>query len=466
MAVTIDSYTNSKNVVFGSSISFNGLTVGNGQNRALIVFIWLQSTSVSVSSVTWGNLVKQPCQFIQSVNDGQTTIEIWGLLNPASGNNPVIVNFSGSVNSVINAASFSGVNQSSFSTAFFDAANNGGTTNRYASVTIPQLDVSNVSTQDLVVGMYLSRVGFVSISGSLFFDDNPGPEVAASWSPGASSVTMQADQGFSFQCGAVGVAIKSDGMQWLAVGSQSSLGARPALAINTIPLSLAIGSTLKVFGKPNPLFSLPLKDKISVATSKVAPFSGIDLTKVARPSANLSLQLQSKATYGVGLSLVAMPARSATLVRGSSAMRASLGLFGFSDVYTIVNFAFPYKQPISGSIKPVTRLTMSGPGALGLFAKSLAFTLATPSTSGKVGIVGASKVTMKVTVPVSAFYVFSARMFSGSKLSAIPPKPYNLLFSSTALNTTMHIAGKYGYSGRSGIYITVPWELVKLVPIN
>jgi hypothetical protein len=118
----------------GSSQTLASMTVGSTANRALIVKLTGYTPSggiTPVASVTWGTqsltLISgfsySPAAFAGS----SYRVELWGLVNPTSGNQTITVNYGGAWNNwSISAVSFSGVDQTGGATTFYNSTASGG----------------------------------------------------------------------------------------------------------------------------------------------------------------------------------------------------------------------------------------------------------------------------------------------------------------------------------------------------
>jgi hypothetical protein len=110
------------------------MTVGSGTNRALLVKLggYTASGGISpVASVTWGaqtlSLIAGYTYSPPQLAGSSYRVELWGLVNPASGNQPVTVNYGGAWTYwSIDAIAFSGVDQTGGTTTFYNSASRGG----------------------------------------------------------------------------------------------------------------------------------------------------------------------------------------------------------------------------------------------------------------------------------------------------------------------------------------------------
>lgn len=124
----------------GGATTFDntGLTVGTGTNRALTAILQFDNKSVSAVTMAWDPAgANQALTLIGTVSNaganGRT--EVWGLVNPTSGNKTLRASWTTGSQAVIGAVAWTGVDQSGGATSFpnFNSATGTGTT---ASVTI------------------------------------------------------------------------------------------------------------------------------------------------------------------------------------------------------------------------------------------------------------------------------------------------------------------------------------------
>jgi len=108
----------------GSSFSWSH-TTGSGSNRIMIVGISIKTTTVSVSSITYGT---QSLTFARADTHASATIrsELWYLIASNSGAHTVTVNLSGTSKATGGSCTYTGVDQTS---PFDNSAGNTGTSN-------------------------------------------------------------------------------------------------------------------------------------------------------------------------------------------------------------------------------------------------------------------------------------------------------------------------------------------------
>ena len=103
------------NTTTGSTTSGSSLTVAHttGSNANRLMLVGISSGDKSVSSVTYGGVLLTLVGTKSSGGKGAYNIYLYRLINPASGNANVVVNFSGSPSkgAVVGVTTYSGVNQ-------------------------------------------------------------------------------------------------------------------------------------------------------------------------------------------------------------------------------------------------------------------------------------------------------------------------------------------------------------------
>lgn len=121
------------------NLANSNLTIGSGSNRALIAQVAINSRTITSSSCVWDTVgANQSMTLIKRQIHGTSglTSELWGLVNPVSGNKTLTCTFSTSVAFVsLNGISFTGVDQTGGTTSFYNATGATGSSTA-ASVTI------------------------------------------------------------------------------------------------------------------------------------------------------------------------------------------------------------------------------------------------------------------------------------------------------------------------------------------
>lgn len=188
MAVGFDTQINFAQGGGGLSFTTSLLTVGSGSNRALGVSVELD-IAASGFSITWNGT---PLTLVSSTSVSDATnssvMAIYGLINPASGNFALAGSWTGASNIVIEAISYTGVDQTSVAVAFphgNTASGNSGT----ATVVITS------STGNAVIATF-AAIGsaFTGTSGTNTYIDstNLTAFAAGSRDVGSASVSMTA----------------------------------------------------------------------------------------------------------------------------------------------------------------------------------------------------------------------------------------------------------------------------------
>src|ERR1700731_2128227 len=137
MTVAFDAQGTSFTDGGSSPVSFAKLTVGSGSNRALIVQI-VTLGSIAGVTVTWGfGGTAQACTLIGAPTDSSSTARalLYGLVAPTSGAKTLRVAWTGAVPIVVDAVSYSGVDQTGGTTSFANFNSATGTSTS-ASVTV------------------------------------------------------------------------------------------------------------------------------------------------------------------------------------------------------------------------------------------------------------------------------------------------------------------------------------------
>jgi hypothetical protein len=118
MAVAIDSSAEAK-APSATSFNFTALTIGASlSNSALLVGIAAQTTTISGVAMTWNGVSLTQIGTDNVTNGTNGTVQLWGLINPAAGNNTLAITWGGTEQMTVWAASFSGVDQTGGTTSF------------------------------------------------------------------------------------------------------------------------------------------------------------------------------------------------------------------------------------------------------------------------------------------------------------------------------------------------------------
>ena len=194
MSVTVDAV--SGEIYSGTaSLSFTTFTVGSSAN-ALVFAVSFGGTPTEPAalSVTWNSVAMT---LISGANGGysggvEQWIGIFGLLAPTTGNHTLSASWTGARQTNGALISFDGVNQSSFAAAFPHGTSTSGSSGSATSFTLTGTSATGNYTV-CGAGNDMGTLGLQSLSATgstnVFIDNNGDPDVAISYSPGASSVT-------------------------------------------------------------------------------------------------------------------------------------------------------------------------------------------------------------------------------------------------------------------------------------
>src|SRR5262245_28600062 len=194
MSVAFDAAgTVNTSITFGSvSKSDTSLTIGSGLSRALLVFVQLRgSVLANVASVTWDStgspqaLTRITSYTNETDFSKAITIELWGLVNPTSGNKTLTVTWSSTSQTAgaILGISFTGADQTGGTTTFANATT---ATDFSGASTTSSVTVSS-AVGNLVVAQHLLNTGsaqFSSVNNTEIFLDTLA---AANRAAGAAS---------------------------------------------------------------------------------------------------------------------------------------------------------------------------------------------------------------------------------------------------------------------------------------
>lgn len=193
-----------------TALNDNALTVGSGANRALVAVMTFsavaQSCPPTALAVTWNGTSLASIIAANNSNDATNPcVVLYGLVNPASGNNTLAASWTGARDAAIAGISYTGVNQTGGATSFpnSNSASSGAGTSTASSVTITS------STQNAVVGGHVSNgAGFTSVSGTQVYRISAGlgfVSVAANRDVGAATVVLST--------------VISSASRWIAAGT-------------------------------------------------------------------------------------------------------------------------------------------------------------------------------------------------------------------------------------------------------
>lgn len=115
MAVAVDAV--GSEAYIASGVNYTGITVGSGANRALVLTLNFDGVVPTGQTVTWNGTAMG---LLIALNvSGNKESQIWGLTNPASGNNTLAISWTGGQKVFAAAISFTGVDGSSGNTSAF-----------------------------------------------------------------------------------------------------------------------------------------------------------------------------------------------------------------------------------------------------------------------------------------------------------------------------------------------------------
>lgn len=181
--------------VANTTLSYTGITVGVGANRALIFEVyWTGGAGAAPTGITmtWDNGgTNQAMTLLATSGTFQTNnvIQVWGLRNPTSGNKTLAGAWTNANGFTCDAKSFTGVDQVSDATAFPTAnRNNATSTSTAAALTITS------ATSNWTVATVGSLNGTLSaLNQTTDFHDSGGPgDHAGQSATGAATVAYTA----------------------------------------------------------------------------------------------------------------------------------------------------------------------------------------------------------------------------------------------------------------------------------
>lgn len=163
-----------------TSISYNNITVGNGSNRALVAMLSFGAsgtTSPTNITCTWaGTSMSQIFGTLSSANNGihEAATILFGLVNPASGKQTLACSWTSSQTIIINAISFTNVNQAGGQRSFPNGTEFSSNSSA-STITLPV----NTPIGGYVVGAMNSFQGISSMSPTQIFNDETGTVIGA-----------------------------------------------------------------------------------------------------------------------------------------------------------------------------------------------------------------------------------------------------------------------------------------------
>lgn len=186
MAVTLNSTTASdtlSSTTTATTLTVSNMTVGSGSNRCLIAILCLSAAAVTGITATWNGV-----SMFQIVSFGSIpgNVVIFGLRNPASGNQSLIFNWTGVSEADAYALDFTGVEQSTDGAAFPHTGT--GTANSSTAAATVTSAVGNATVAGFTVPS-----GFQTPTQTELWLNNLGAAAAyeGQRAAGAASVTFQ-----------------------------------------------------------------------------------------------------------------------------------------------------------------------------------------------------------------------------------------------------------------------------------
>jgi len=172
-----------------TSADLTSLTVGSGSNRALVAELHFAFATSGVTdiAVTWDpSGANQPLTQIATLNSaGSGITELWGLVNPTSGNKTLRVTWTTSTTAIINAVSWTGVDQTGGTTSFPNATTGTGSGNVHSLTITSALGNTTmyaISCNQTFIGLGKPRTHAPTGVANL-------GQGVGSWAPGAATVT-------------------------------------------------------------------------------------------------------------------------------------------------------------------------------------------------------------------------------------------------------------------------------------
>ena len=197
MAVTVDAtatLASSPNTAV-TTITNSSLTVGAGATALLAILVTDGFTTNPTSIVVKWDNAGTP-QTMTSVASRQSTnsnilLNLYGLVNPTAGNKNLTATWTTGVPAMLDAISFNGTITTSVATAFLHAATNLGTSgspSQPLTSAVGNIAVACEGSTGTITS--LIATGSTSIFNSTFGSSFGNFGCAASWAPGAASITF------------------------------------------------------------------------------------------------------------------------------------------------------------------------------------------------------------------------------------------------------------------------------------
>ena len=194
--VKIDAVGTEQHVTGTTSATYTGITVGSGLDRALVVslnFGIVGGTPPTGISVVWdsGGTNQAMTQIVSGANAaGQA--ELWGLVNPASGNKTLAVSWTNNAECFVVAVSFTEVLQTGGAVTFPNSAV------QNVSATDPKITITSAS-RHMVMGTMLTGAAVGTLLGTQIYKDNGGAivDAGATYQAGAATRDVGWTGGFT-----------------------------------------------------------------------------------------------------------------------------------------------------------------------------------------------------------------------------------------------------------------------------
>ena len=203
MPVVFDAISTSTSSGIGTSFSSTALTVGTGNSRALVVVACFSGTGVTFTDARWDTSgTPQPLTILKQQENAtsNTTVIIFGLLNPNSGAKALRLAWDSSRSYAVRSASFTGVG------SFENITGNSGTS------TTPTVTVPSAVGDFVVAGHTASGAGSITAvnNTSIFIqNDSSALRCGVNRAAGAASTVMTATIGASQPWTSAGVSLKA-----------------------------------------------------------------------------------------------------------------------------------------------------------------------------------------------------------------------------------------------------------------
>lgn len=181
-----------------TTVDLTDLTIGAGSNRALVIqvaFIGTAGGGSAPTGVTWNWDQTGTPQALTQIGTDTTTangqiVQLWGRVNPTSGNKTLRGSWTNSQEVVVQAVSWTGADQTGGTTTFahFTSATSGAATTTPATVDITSATGNAVMA--VTVGGTNVAVGAVNNTQTFLYHGSGNIEAGGNRADGAATVTM------------------------------------------------------------------------------------------------------------------------------------------------------------------------------------------------------------------------------------------------------------------------------------